>query len=148
VDFVMARWTQFLDLHIYHYAPYEPAALKGLMERYATREEEIDQMLRAGLFVDLYQIVRRSLRASVEKRIRRLSLAEPYPKSQEVYLTIEFDDETEILIEVNCRPWFAIRHLARGADGELEPVKKTRQGSIRSLAKGRRRIQSGAMGGG
>ena len=66
VDFVMARWTQFPSLHVYHYAPYEPAALKRLMGRYATREEEIDRMLRAGLFVDLYQIVRHALRASVE----------------------------------------------------------------------------------
>ena len=73
VDFVMARWEQFPGLHIYHYAPYEPAALKRLMGRYATREEEIDRMLRAGLFVDLYQIVRHSLRASVESySIKRL----------------------------------------------------------------------------
>jgi len=66
VDFVMGRWAQFPSLHVYHYAPYEPAALKRLMGRYATREEEIDRVLRAGLFVDLYQIVRHSLRASVE----------------------------------------------------------------------------------
>jgi uncharacterized protein len=66
VDFVMARWAQFPGLHIYHYVPYEPAALKRLMGRYATREEEIDRMLRARLFVDLYQIVRNGLRASVE----------------------------------------------------------------------------------
>jgi len=66
VDLVMARWEQHPGLHIYHYAPYEPAALKRLMGRYATREEEIDRMLRAGLFVDLYQVVRRALRASVE----------------------------------------------------------------------------------
>jgi len=66
VDFVMARWEKFPGLHIYHYAPYEPAALKRLMGRYATREEEIDRMLRAGLFVDLYQIVRHGIRASVE----------------------------------------------------------------------------------
>jgi hypothetical protein len=72
------------------------------------------------------------------KRIRRLSLAEPYPKSQEIYLTIEFDDETEILIEVECRPWFGITHLARDAHGELEPVKESMDGSIRSLVKGRR----------
>jgi hypothetical protein len=72
------------------------------------------------------------------KRIRRLSLAEPYPKSQEIYLTIEFDDETEILIEVECRPWFGITHLARDTHGELEPVKESTHGSIRSLAKGRR----------
>jgi uncharacterized protein len=66
VDFVMARWEKFPSLHIYHYAPYEPAAMKRLMGRYATREEEIDQMLRAQLFVDLFQVVRHALRASVE----------------------------------------------------------------------------------
>jgi predicted RecB family nuclease len=66
VDFVMARWEQFPDLHIYHYAPYEPSALKRLMGRYATREDEFDRMLRAKLFVDLFQIVRRGVRASVE----------------------------------------------------------------------------------
>ena len=62
----MARWKQFPNLHVYHYAPYEPAALKRLLGRYATREEEIDSMLRAGAFVDLYQVVRRGVRASVE----------------------------------------------------------------------------------
>jgi predicted RecB family nuclease len=66
VDFVMARWQQFTGLHIYHYAPYEPAALKRLMGRYATREEEMDRMLRAKLFVDLFHVVRRGVRASVE----------------------------------------------------------------------------------
>jgi len=73
VDFVMAWWAKFPGMHIYHYAPYEPAAFKRLMGRYATREEEIDRMLRAGVFVDLYQIVRHGLRASVESySIKRL----------------------------------------------------------------------------
>ena len=36
------------------------------MGRYATRENELDQMLRAGIFVDLYAVVRHSIRASVE----------------------------------------------------------------------------------
>jgi predicted RecB family nuclease len=66
VDFVMARLEVHPDLHIYHYAPYEPAALKRLMGRYAIRESEIDRMLRAGLFVDLYAVVRHAIRASVE----------------------------------------------------------------------------------
>jgi predicted RecB family nuclease len=66
VDFVIGRWKEFPDLHIYHYAPYEPSALKRLMGRYATREDEIDQMLRAKLFVDLYSVVRHGVRASVE----------------------------------------------------------------------------------
>lgn len=66
VDFVIERLKKYPDLHIYHYAPYEPAALKRIMGRYATREEEVDQMLRGQLFVDLYNVVKNSVRASVE----------------------------------------------------------------------------------
>lgn len=66
VDFIMARWAKYPNLHIYHYAAYEPAALKRLMGRYATREEEIDKMLRAGLFIDLSTIVRHCIRAGIE----------------------------------------------------------------------------------
>lgn len=78
VDFVMARWAQHPDLHVYHYAPYEPGALKRIMGRYATREDEIDRMLRAGVFVDLYQIVRHTVRASVESY--SIKLMEPFFK--------------------------------------------------------------------
>ena len=43
------------------------------MGRYATREEELDQMLRGKLFVDLYQVVRHGIRAGVESySIKRL----------------------------------------------------------------------------
>ncbi len=66
VDFVVARWEAFPDLHIYHYGHYEPTALKHLMGRYGTREEPIDQMLRAKLFVDLHDVVRHTIRAGVE----------------------------------------------------------------------------------
>jgi predicted RecB family nuclease len=37
------------------------------MGRHATREAEVDRLLRAGRFVDLHAIVRQSLRASVEE---------------------------------------------------------------------------------
>ena len=66
VDLVTSRLAKYPDLHIYHYAPYEPASLKRLMGRYATRENEIDHFLRTGVFVDLYAVVRHSIRASVE----------------------------------------------------------------------------------
>jgi uncharacterized protein len=62
----MARLATYPDLHIYHFAPYEPAALKRLMGRYASREEQIDFLLRSRRFVDLYGVVRNGLRASVE----------------------------------------------------------------------------------
>ena len=66
VDFVNERRKEYPDLHIYHYAPYEPGALKRLMGRYATREAEIDDFLRQHLLVDLYAVVRHALRAGVE----------------------------------------------------------------------------------
>jgi hypothetical protein len=72
---------------------------------------------------------------AIGKRLRRLSLEEAYPKSHQIFLTVEFEDETEILIEVGCVPSFGITHLARDAHGELEPMKKSTRGSIRMLAK-------------
>jgi predicted RecB family nuclease len=66
VDFVTERLKSYPDLHIYHFAPYEPAAMKRLMGRYATRENEVDNLLRAEIFVDLFAIVRHGIRASVE----------------------------------------------------------------------------------
>src|SRR5262249_24677515 len=66
IDWVIGRWRQHPGLHIYHFAPYEPAALKRLAGRYASREEELDRMLRARLFVDLFAVVRHAVRAGVE----------------------------------------------------------------------------------
>jgi uncharacterized protein len=64
VDFVHARLTQWPDLHVYHYAAYEVTALKRLMSAHTTREEELDDLLRREVFVDLFQVVRQSLRIS------------------------------------------------------------------------------------
>jgi predicted RecB family nuclease len=113
VDFVMARWKTFPDLHIYHYAPYEPAALKRLMGRYATREEEIDRMLRAKLFVDLFQVVRHAIRASVEsysiKQLepfcgfeRETSLADANIALANLQANLELDDIPSIAEETKA----------------------------------------------
>ncbi len=66
IDFLMARLAADPSMHVYHYAPYEPTALKRLMGRYGTREAEVDRLLREGVLVDLLRAVRQSLRASVE----------------------------------------------------------------------------------
>ena len=54
------------DMHVYHYAAYEPSTLARLMGTHATREAEIDELLRGEVFVDLLQVVRQGLRAGVE----------------------------------------------------------------------------------
>ena len=66
IDFVTERRRRDPGMHVYHYAPYEPTAMKRLMGRYGTRADELDDLLRAEVFVDLYGIVRKALRAGVE----------------------------------------------------------------------------------
>ena len=67
IDDVMARRAQEPGFHVYHYGAYETTAVKRLMSRYATREEEVDRLLRGDVFVDLHRVVRQGLRASVER---------------------------------------------------------------------------------
>ncbi len=64
VDLVHARLERHPDLHVYHYAAYEITALRRLMGFYGTREAELDDLLRRGVFVDLLKVVRNGLRAS------------------------------------------------------------------------------------
>ncbi|WP_333811851.1 TM0106 family RecB-like putative nuclease [Timonella senegalensis] len=64
IDYLMERIELHPDMHVYHYAPYETTALKRLAVRHGTREEALDAMLRRGLFVDLYAVVRGTMRAS------------------------------------------------------------------------------------
>lgn len=66
IDTVMERRERWPGMHVYHYAAYEQTAIKRLAGRYGTREEEVDQLLRGRVFVDLYRVVRQGLRASVE----------------------------------------------------------------------------------
>ena len=65
IDFVMDRWRADPGMHVYHYAAYERGRMGMLSTRHATREAEVDQMLRDGLFVDLYAVVRQGLRIGV-----------------------------------------------------------------------------------
>jgi predicted RecB family nuclease len=76
IDLVMHRRRDQPDLHIYHYGAYEPSRIKRLMGLHATREREVDILLRGQVFVDLYAIVRQAVRLSSEsyslKDIERL----------------------------------------------------------------------------
>jgi uncharacterized protein len=54
------------NMHIYHYAPYEKTALLRLAGRYGVGEDDVDELLRSGTLVDLYPLVRRSIRVGAE----------------------------------------------------------------------------------
>src|SRR5690606_19895590 len=66
VDGILEAHRAHPGMHVYHFGAYEPGAFKRLSGRYATRETELDTILRAELFVDLYSVVRHAVRASVE----------------------------------------------------------------------------------
>ena len=66
VDEIVRRRAEHPAMHVYHFGGYESGALKHLMGYYATREEEVDSFLRAGLLVDLHQVFKQAVRASVE----------------------------------------------------------------------------------
>jgi predicted RecB family nuclease len=87
VDFITDRRKRTPGLHVYHYNHYEPTAVDHLTElhgtrqqavgrlmgRFASREDEVDDLFRRGVFVDLYRVVRQGIRAGVESySIKRL----------------------------------------------------------------------------
>ncbi len=76
VDLIMDRWAEDDRLHVYHYAAYERTALARLAQRHGTRELEVDRLMRGGVLVDLFRVVRQGIRAGVEsysiKRIEPL----------------------------------------------------------------------------
>ncbi|CAN5614305.1 TM0106 family RecB-like putative nuclease [soil metagenome] len=82
LDFIEVHRAQHPDFHIYHYAPYEPTHLLTMAARYGTREADVDRLLRDGVFVDLYPIVRRALR--VGSRSYSIKKLEPLYMGDEV----------------------------------------------------------------
>ena len=54
MSFFMDQLAQDPSIHIYHYAPYEPTALSRLMGRHATREDEVDQLLRGDVLIGAF----------------------------------------------------------------------------------------------
>ena len=67
VEAMTAQRERHPDMHIYHFAPYEPAALKRLLGKYGTREAELEWLLRGERFVDLHAALRQGLVCSVER---------------------------------------------------------------------------------
>jgi uncharacterized protein len=64
VDWFTAHVAEHPNAHIYHYASYEVHVLRRLSTAFASREDEVDALLRAEKFVDLYSVSRAAIRTS------------------------------------------------------------------------------------
>lgn len=113
MDLIDQRRALHPGMHVYHYAPYEPSAFKRLMGRYATREAQMDGLLRSGTFVDLYAIVRQSLRAGVERYsiknleplygfVRDVDLKDARRHLQAMELALEYNAVADLQPEVRA----------------------------------------------
>ncbi|MFP5290808.1 MAG: ribonuclease H-like domain-containing protein, partial [Actinomycetes bacterium] len=83
LDDVQQRRAAHPDLHIYHYAAYERTHLRQLAARHGVGEQIVDELLRDGVLVDLYTVVKRAFRiGSASYSIKKL---EPlyWPESRE-----------------------------------------------------------------
>lgn len=155
VDEISRLWAANPRMHVYHYSHYEPTAFKRLMSRYATREVEVDRMLRAELFVDLYAVVRHSIRASVESysikdlepfygftrtlslsdartnlRLveRALELGEPDAVTDEVRKVVEAYNRDDCFSALRLRTWLEQLRSAAEAAGTVIPRPPVKSG--------------------
>ena len=64
LNFLSGHLERFPNARIYHYASYEKDALRRLSNKYNIGQRFVDNLLRNGTLVDLYQIVRESIRIS------------------------------------------------------------------------------------
>lgn len=102
IDLATNRLISYPDLHIYHFGHYEQSALKKMMGKYATREEELDNLLRANLFVDLHSIIKQSLRAGVEAySIKNLEVLYGYQRQVQLKEASLYIYRIERMLELN-----------------------------------------------
>ena len=64
IEFLRERLAGSPGAHVYHYGAYESSALKRLAMYHGTHEAEVDDFLRRGMLVNLYQVVREAVRIS------------------------------------------------------------------------------------
>lgn len=123
VDLVVARRAAHPDLHVYHYAPYEPTALGRLAGRHGTREDEVDDLFRGKVLVDLYRVVRQGLRVGAESY--SLKALEP------LYLPARTDDIVDAASSVVAYE----RWLETGDDSILDAIEAYNRTDCESTAR-------------
>ena len=61
IDWVYERWVRDSNMHVYHYGAFETSTIKSLMGEFGIKETKVDNMLRNGVFIDLYRVIKQSL---------------------------------------------------------------------------------------
>ena len=166
IDFlalVAKRRKRFPNMHVYHYAAYEKTALLRLAGRHGVGEDDVDDLLRSGTLVDLYPIVRKSIRTGSEslslKALEPLYMGSQlrsgdvttaadsitqYARYSELRGNGEVDEAATVLKEIedynhyDCTSTRELRRLAAAAG-----IRKRRHPAWRPAGHRRRRYRAG-----
>jgi predicted RecB family nuclease len=102
MQFVTERWKRFPNMYIYHFAPYEPTAIKRLARVHASYEKDVDDLLRAERFIDLHAVFKEALLASVESySLKSLELFTKYTRKVELTDANRARKKVEVALELN-----------------------------------------------
>lgn len=115
LSFVRERRQRHPNLHIYHYAAYEQTHLLALAARHGVGEEEVDGLLRDNVMVDLYPLVRKSVR--VGSRSYSIKKLEPLYMGHELRESDVTNGADSITQYANARDLIAV-----GRDDEAQPI--------------------------
>lgn len=102
MQFVANRWKRFPHLHVYHFGHYEASAVKRMASVHSIYEQEVDELLRAGKFVDLHAIFKEALLASVERySLKDLEKLTKYTRKVELHDASVARKNVECALELN-----------------------------------------------
>ncbi|MGO4534020.1 TM0106 family RecB-like putative nuclease [Leifsonia sp. 2MCAF36] len=107
--FVRDRRRQYPRMHIYHYAAYEQTHLLALAARHGVGEEDVDGLLRENVMVDLYPLVRKSVR--VGSRSYSIKKLEPLYMGDELRESDVTNGADSITEYANARDLIALGRL-------------------------------------
>ncbi|CAN5194801.1 TM0106 family RecB-like putative nuclease [soil metagenome] len=150
LDYVGERRRRHPAMHIYHYASYERTHLLGIAARHGVGEEAVDDLLRNGVLVDLYPIVKQSMRVGIRsyslKKLEPLYMGSrartgvanaadsitEYVRSRELLNAGDADGAARVLAEIasyneyDCVSTLALRDwlLDRAAENTVSPASR------------------------
>ncbi len=104
--YVRERRAAHPQMHIYHYAAYEQTHLLAMAARHGVGEEEVDALLRDNVFVDLYPLVRKSVR--VGSRSYSIKKLEPLYMGDELRQSEVTNGADSITEYANARDLLAV----------------------------------------
>ncbi|MFZ4894263.1 AAA domain-containing protein [Plantibacter sp. Mn2098] len=114
LTFLTERRAQYPGMHVYHYAAYERTHLLSLAARHGIGEHVVDDLLRDGVLIDLYPLVRKSLR--VGSRSYSIKKLEP------LYMGEDHRDGDVTNAAASITEYATARDLVRSGDPALEAL--------------------------